>query len=174
MKKIKLNYLLDLAFFVQFVLVGYSGLIMYFNHHAAGPILRLIHDKVGVLMLLFFVVHVALHWRWILLRTKDLFRKKGQIKETKKTKLNYLLDLAFFVQFALVGYSGLIMFFNHHAAGPILRLIHDKIGILMLFFFVAHIALHWRWIIFITRSLFSRQREMKEGEVIEANYMPVD
>ena len=76
MKKIKLNYLLDLAFFVQFVLVGYSGLIMYFNHHAAGPILRFIHDKVGVLMLLFFVVHVALHWRWILLRTKDLFRDK--------------------------------------------------------------------------------------------------
>ncbi len=90
----------------------------------------------------------------------------------KRIKLNYLVDLALFVQFVLVGYSGLVMYFNHHAAGPILRLIHDKIGILMLVFFVAHIVLHWRWIVFTTKNLF--RREMKEGEVIEANYMPVD
>ena len=90
----------------------------------------------------------------------------------KKLKLNYLVDLAFFVQFALVGYSGLIMYFNHRAAAPILRLIHDKVGILMLVFFVVHIALHWRRIVFTTKNLF--RREMKEGEVIEANYMPVD
>ncbi|WP_292387895.1 DUF4405 domain-containing protein [Methanosarcina sp. UBA5] len=174
MRKIKLNYLMDLAFFVQFALVGYSGLIMYFNHHGAGPILRLIHDKVGILMLLFFVVHVALHWRWIVITTKNFIRKERQIKEMRKVKLNYLVDSAFFVQFALVGYSGLIMYFNHHGAGPILRLIHDKVGILMLLFFVAHLALHWRWIVFTTNNLFRRQREMKEGEVIEANYMPVD
>lgn|GEM_PF-416635 len=174
MRKINLNYLVDLAFFVQFALVGYSGLIMYFNRHAASPILRVIHDKVGILMLLFFVVHIALHWRWIILTTKNYFRKEKQTKKMRKVKLNYLVDLALFIQFALVGYSGLIMYFNHHAAGQILRLIHDKVGILMLFFFVAHIALHWRWIVFTTKNLFGRQREMKEGEVIEANYMPVD
>lgn len=91
-----------------------------------------------------------------------------------KIKLNYLVDLVFFVQFALVGYSGLIMYFNRYSAGSLLRLIHDKVGILMLLFFVVHIALHWRWIVFTTKNLFSRQREMREGEVIEANYMPVD
>jgi hypothetical protein len=95
-------------------------------------------------------------------------------EEMKRIKLNYLVDLALFVQFVLVGYSGLVMYFNHHAAGPILRLIHDKVGILMLVFFVAHIALHWRWIVFTTKNLIRREREMKEGEVIEANYMPVD
>jgi hypothetical protein len=99
MRKITLNYLVDLAFFVQFVLVGYSGLVMYFNRHAAGPILRLIHDKVGILMLLFFVVHIILHWRWIVLTTKNLFRKEGRMKEIKKIKLNYLVDLTFFFQF---------------------------------------------------------------------------
>ena len=92
----------------------------------------------------------------------------------KRIKLNYLVDLALFVQFALVGYSGLVMYFNHRAAGPILRLIHDKVGILMLVFFVVHIALHWRWIVFTTKNFFRREREMKECEVIEANYVPVD
>lgn len=92
----------------------------------------------------------------------------------KRIKLNCLVDVALFVQFVLVGYSGFVMYFNHRAAGPILRLIHDKVGILMLIFLVAHIALHWRWIVFTTKNLFGTKREMKEGEVIEANYMPVD
>lgn len=61
MKRLKLNYLVDLALFIQFVLVGYSGVVMYFDHHAAGPILRLIHDKVGLLMVVFFIIHIALH-----------------------------------------------------------------------------------------------------------------
>ncbi len=92
----------------------------------------------------------------------------------KRAKFNYLVDLALFIQFSLVGYSGFIMYFDHRAAGPILRLIHDKVGILMLVFFVVHIALHWRWIVFTTKNLFRRERQMKEGEVIEANYMSVD
>jgi len=87
----------------------------------------------------------------------------------KRLKLNYLVDLALFVQFVLVGYSGLVMYFDHRAAGPILRLIHDKVGILMLFFFVAHVALHWRWIVCTTKNFFRRDEEMKECEVIGAN-----
>lgn len=92
----------------------------------------------------------------------------------KRLKLNYLVDLALFIQFVLVGYSGVVMYFNHHAAGPILRLIHDKVGLLMVVFFIIHIALHWRWIVFTTKNIFRREKEMKSGEVIETNYMPVD
>ena len=40
MNRVKLNYLVDLALFVQFVLVGYSGLIMYFNHRCCRPSLE--------------------------------------------------------------------------------------------------------------------------------------
>ncbi len=92
----------------------------------------------------------------------------------KRLKLNYLVDSALFIQFVLVGYSGVVMYFDHHAAGPILRLIHDKVGLLMVVFFIIHIALHWRWIVFATKNVFRREKEMKAGEVIEANYMPVD
>lgn len=81
MRKIKLNYLVDLALFIQFILVGYSGLVMYFNPHAAGYLLRLIHDKVGLLMVVFFIVHIALHWRWIVCTTKNFFKKDKDMKE---------------------------------------------------------------------------------------------
>jgi hypothetical protein len=81
MKKIKLNYLVDLALFIQFILVGYSGLVMYFNPQGAGYLLRLIHDKVGLLMVVFFIVHIALHWRWIVCTTKNFFKKDKDMKE---------------------------------------------------------------------------------------------
>jgi hypothetical protein len=172
MNKTKLNYFIDLIFFIQFLLVGYSGIVMYFNRHDASQILRLIHDKIGILMLVFFVIHIALHWKWVVLTTKSLFSKRETI--TGRRKLNYLVDLIFFVQFVLVGYSGLVMYFNHHGAGFILNFIHDKIGILMLVFFVIHIALHWKWIVLTTKNLLRRDKQVEENEIIEANYMPVD
>jgi hypothetical protein len=168
MKRIKLIYLTDLILFVQFVLVGGSGLIMYFNHHAAGPLLKLIHDKIGILMLVFFVAHIALNWRWIVSTTKK-FSKKG--KEIKK---NYIMDLALFIQFVLVGGTGLIMYFYHHAGGPILKLVHDKVGILMLVFFVAHIVLNGRWMIGTTKKLCKRGKEIKENEIADKNYAPIN
>lgn len=171
MNKTKLNYFIDLIFFIQFLLVGYSGLVMYLNQHAAGQILRLIHDKIGILMLVFFVIHIAFHWKWIVSTTKSFFSKR---EITGRRKLNYLVDLIFFVQFVLVGYSGLVMYINHHGAGFILHLIHDKIGILMLVFFIIHISLHWKWIVFTTKNLLRRDEQIKENEIIEANYKPVD
>jgi hypothetical protein len=92
----------------------------------------------------------------------------------KRVKLIYIIDLALFVQFLLVGGSGLIMYFNHHAGGFLLRLIHDKIGILMLVFFVAHIILNWRWIVSTTKKLCKREKEIKENETIDKHYVPIN
>jgi hypothetical protein len=92
----------------------------------------------------------------------------------KRVKLIYIIDLALFVQFLLVGGSGLIMYFNHQAGGHLLRLIHDKIGILMLVFFVAHIVLNWRWIVNTTKKLCKREKEIKENETIDKPYVPIN
>ncbi|MDR7666056.1 DUF4405 domain-containing protein [Methanosarcina sp. Z-7115] len=91
-----------------------------------------------------------------------------------RLKLNYFVDLALFVQFALVGFSGILLLLNGHGVSQLWKGIHEQLGILMLVFFVVHIALHWRWIVFTTKNFFRIEREMKAGEVIEANYMPVD
>jgi hypothetical protein len=168
MRRVNLNYIIDMALFVQFLLVGGSGLIMYFNRQAGGHLLRLIHDQIGILMLVFFIAHMVLNWRWIVSTTKK-FSKKG-----KKIKENYILDLALFVQFLLVGGSGFIMYFNHQVGGHLLRLIHDQIGVLMLVFFVAHIVLNWRWILSTTMKLCKRGKEIKEKENNDKHYVPVN
>ncbi|HIH74067.1 MAG TPA: DUF4405 domain-containing protein [Methanosarcina sp.] len=91
-----------------------------------------------------------------------------------RTKLNYIVDLAFFAQFVLVGYSGLLLLIEGHDVSHFWKLIHEQLGILMLVFFIAHIALHLKWAVFTTKKFLTKQREIKTGEIIEANYITVD
>jgi Domain of unknown function (DUF4405) len=91
-----------------------------------------------------------------------------------RAKLIRLVDLTLLIQFALVGCSGFIMYFNHGAESPLLRLIYDTAGTLIFILFAAHILLNWRWILFTIRKFCRRGKEVKEGEVIEANYIPID
>lgn len=91
-----------------------------------------------------------------------------------RTKLNYILDLAFLVQFVLVGYSGILLLIDGHGTPFFWKLIHEKIGILMLVFFIAHFVLHWGWLVLNTKKCFSRKNEVKVDEIIEAKYTNVD
>lgn len=91
-----------------------------------------------------------------------------------RTKLNYIVDLAFLVQFVLVGYSGLLLLINKHGVSPFWRLIHEKIGILILVFFIVHFVLHWGWLVLNTKKCFIRNKEVKTDEIIEAKYTNVD
>lgn len=147
MKKLEFNYLVNLILFIQFVLVGGTGLVIYFNPNGGGHLLSFIHNQVGVLMLVFFIAHMTINWKWVVATTKKFSKKEKGIKK------NYIVDLALFIQFVLVGGTGLIMYLNHRAGGQILRLIHDQIGILMLVFFTVHVVLHWKWIAGTTKKL---------------------
>jgi hypothetical protein len=92
----------------------------------------------------------------------------------KNLKLIYLMNLALFVQFLLVGGSGLLMYFHYQVGGYLLRFIHDQVGILMLVFFVAHIVLNWRWIVGTTEKLFIKGKKMKENEIIIKDYVSMN
>jgi hypothetical protein len=66
------------------------------------------------------------------------------------------------------------MYFYRHAGGSLLRLIHDKIGILMLVFFVVHIVLNWEWIVCTTKKLCKKGKEIEEIEIIDKDYFPTN
>jgi hypothetical protein len=91
-----------------------------------------------------------------------------------RTKINYFVDLAFLIQFVLVGYSGLLLLIDGHGVSHFWRLIHEKIGILILVFFIVHFALHWGWMVLNTKKCFSRSKEVKADEIIEAKYTDVN
>ncbi|WP_082092970.1 DUF4405 domain-containing protein [Methanosarcina siciliae] len=91
-----------------------------------------------------------------------------------RTKINYVVDLALLGQFVLVGYSGLLLFIDGHGTSHFWKFIHEKVGILMLVFFIAHFVLHWGWLVLNTKKCFRRNKEIKTDEIIEAKYTAID
>ena len=87
MNKAKLNYWIDIglaiSFFICFItgLIKWPGLIkligvsIYKVLHVRN--ISMLHDWSGLIMGLLVLIHLALHWKWIVCMTKDMvFRKK--------------------------------------------------------------------------------------------------
>ena len=87
MNKAKLNYWIDIglaiSFFVCFItgLIKWPGLIKIIGTSAYKILhvknISMLHDWSGLVMGLLVLLHLALHWKWIVCMTKDImFRKK--------------------------------------------------------------------------------------------------
>ena len=83
--------------------------------------------------------------------------------------LNYAIDIGLLVTFLLVFTTGLIKFpaltmsFNFvYQVIPHLTLnaIHDWSGLLMGILVLAHLAIHWRWLVEMTKNYLGRSRNV--------------
>ena len=84
MKKATLNYLVDVCLFVLIVssgitgLIKFPGLLQYLGMHSRDlPMqqINFVHDWSGAFMVIFVLIHLILHWRWIVAMTKSyIFR----------------------------------------------------------------------------------------------------
>jgi len=99
MSKLKLNYLLDAVLALAFALSGVTGLAFLLmgeggyqggrNPGFATALLGLsrqtwsdLHTLGSLVMIAGIVVHVALHWKWIVCVTKKLLpRRAGRVQE---------------------------------------------------------------------------------------------
>jgi len=118
-----------------------------------------LHDLTGVVFSILVLVHLLLHWKWLLAMTKSL--SKG-IKWNKKT-LNYFINIGILISFFLVFITGLIKFPSILASSEILLnisnellIIHDWSGLILQFLGFSHIILHWKWLVSTTRKIFKR------------------
>ena len=87
MNKAKLNYWIDIglaiAFFICFItgLIKWPGLIKIIGTSAYRALhvrnISMLHDWIGLIMGLLVLIHLTLHWKWIISMTKNMvFRKK--------------------------------------------------------------------------------------------------
>jgi hypothetical protein len=97
---------------------------------------------------------------------------------SQKAKLNYAIDVAIGVMFLFSALAGLILFFapsgyqggrNPYYNQPVLGLnthawdtIHTWSSMAMIAGIGAHIALHWTWIVCMTRKALAVKRRPKQ------------
>lgn len=77
MKRTVLNYIMDVPLLIQSFIVSLSGLILMYGGRGASYLglstreWLYLHEKIGIIMIVFSLLHVLLHWRWLVCTTKN-------------------------------------------------------------------------------------------------------
>lgn len=143
--KHKFNLVFDLALAIIFVVemeLRFTGLR---NHELLGLVL-------GVAI----IVHLILHWSWIVSLTTRFFQKV-----IHESRLNYVLNVLLFVDMLIATVSGIVISRTlglqlgiNTRAFPWER-IHIITSELSLLIIALHVAMHWKWIATYTGKLLS-------------------
>jgi hypothetical protein len=106
-----------------------------------------IHEWLSVALCFIFVVHILLHWQWIVSVTVRFFRQLFH-----SSRLNYLVDALIFVAMVAVMLSGIMIsrsilgLFGIPASRDMFwRVLHTfsaDAGVLLT---AIHFGLHWKW-----------------------------
>ncbi len=138
----KTNLWVDIAVFAAIML-------------ALAPLLTgiAIHEWLSIALAAAVVVHLLLHWQWIVAVIRRFFsRLPGD------ARLNFVLNVALFICFTVVTFTGLMIsesalpLFGISASGDsVWRALHTLSANLIVLLVGLHLALHWKWIASATR-----------------------
>lgn len=78
---------MNLALFILFFLCALTGLLAWlvFNDSKLGEALRGLHTKLGLLLIIFFGIHIGNYFKWLLNMTKKALRRNKKIKRNDTT-----------------------------------------------------------------------------------------
>jgi hypothetical protein len=168
-----INFVLDIALLVLFLILGSTGLIIFpgllrLFGGSMGTLPKFylyeIHHWIGLVLLVLISLHLDLHWKWIKSMTKRL-RKNTKKTKTKKPLLNYSIDIGLIITFTVMFITGIIKFRGFTAWTRLdpqvlpmyeISLLHDHVGLLALLFSILHILLHLRWIATTAKTMAQR------------------
>lgn len=135
------------------------------------------HEVLGLAIGAAFLLHIILHWSWIVGVTKQFFSNL-----LHESRLNYILNVALFVDMAAVIATGILISrtlglellqgFNFQFP---LQLIHVLTASASLVIVGLHVALHWKWIVTHTQKYLlhlpfplPRRADAKQAAVVPA------
>ena len=75
MNRPKLNYIVDIGMAISFVIVAVTGILKLPALGGRTRDYMLLHDWAGVVLAVFVLLHLILHWNWIICMTKGIFKK---------------------------------------------------------------------------------------------------
>lgn len=117
-----------------------------------------IHEWLGIALGLALLVHLTLHWDWVIRTTRRLLSPRGN------DKLIWLVNLALLFAMTLCVASGVLIsrvalpyFGIYPLSGPFWARLHILTAEVTLGVVPVHIALRWRWIVRVGRRLLTRR-----------------
>ena len=129
-----------------------------------------IHEWLSLAFASAIMLHLLLHWDWVVQVTLKFFRKLFH-----SSRLNYLLNLALLIDFVLIMLSGLLISKSvlptlglQVASDPAWRFLHSSAADFSLLLLGLHLALHWKWILSTTkRYLFSPRKQPVQPRTLQ-------
>jgi hypothetical protein len=108
-----------------------------------------IHEWLSVAFAGALIIHLLLHWDWVVKITLQFFRKLFH-----SSRLNYIVDAVLLIAFITVMLSGILISRSvltvlgiQVTASPAWRFLHSSSANLVLLMVGLHFALHWKWIV---------------------------
>ena len=108
------------------------------------------HEWAGLIICIFFVLHIAFDWKWVKTFTVRFFRKMPG-----RVRLNYVLDVFLLIGITAVVVSGLpiarIFDFSwlgfERGNNTFWRTLHTSSSMIVLVAMAVHLGLHWKWVV---------------------------
>ncbi len=180
-KQTRANWLIDTAVFFSALIAALSGIYFLFlpsggYHGGRNPMYGVtilfdrhtwddLHTWGGVVMIAAVVIHFALHWKWVVSMAGRV--AKGLLgKGTKLNahgRFNVALDALVGISFLVAAVSGVYFLFAPHGHSATVGfifshttwdLVHTWSGVVMIVTAVIHFAIHWRWVVNVTKKFF--------------------
>lgn len=131
------------------------GFILAYSFGFTGPV---IHEWLGLALGLVLLVHLTLHWDWVVRTTRRLVTRRG------RDRVIWLVNLALLAAMTLCVASGIVI---SRVAMPTLGILtvstpfwnrlHILTAEITLGLVPVHAALRWRWIVSVARHLITRR-----------------
>ncbi|MBI1255830.1 MAG: DUF4405 domain-containing protein [Chloroflexi bacterium] len=156
----KLNLYLDVGLLIAFVVEMEEHFTGLHNH-----------ELLGLAFGLAILIHVALHWNWVVSITKRFFSKVFH-----ESRLNYVLNVALFVDMAVIVVTGVLISRTiglRLAVPGIVEPIHLLSSYMSLVLIGLHVALHWKWIITHAQKYLLPSRQPKASTAVMVTAKPI-
>lgn len=135
------------------------------------------HTWIGLAMIAAAVIHLALHWKWVISTTHRIVSGFLQRKSTgnRASWMNVLVDGVLGLGFIMSAISGVYFLLTPDSKGgtvadPMILFsraawdnLHTWSSVAFIIAAILHFVIHWGWVTKVTRKVFSRKR----GLVIE-------
>jgi hypothetical protein len=134
------------------------------------------HEWLSLAFASAMIVHLLLHWDWVVQITLQFFRKLFH-----SSRLNYVINLALLIDFVTIMLSGLMIsrsvlpaFGLQIAINSAWRFLHFSAANFSLVLIGLHLALHWKWILSTTkRYLFAPLKRRPQPQTLQPVLVPV-